>query len=106
MKILHTLVAATILRALTTLPLLPTASAQNSVAPSPEFAPLTAKYQSAMNALAEARNKAIAPLTQSYLAALAVAEQKARSAGKADEAKAATEEKDAVTAGRTLATAA
>jgi hypothetical protein len=72
----------------------------------PEFTPLTAKYHDDVKVLAEARNKALASLRQSYLTVLVAAEQRATIAGKPDEAKAVTEEKEAVTAGRTLATVA
>ena len=69
----------------------------------PEIAPLGAKYQSDLAALAATRDKAIALLRQTYLTALASAAQRATNLGKTDEAKAASDEKDAVTAGRDLA---
>jgi len=79
--------------------------AQNGTSgPPPPFAPLTAKYQSDLDALAQARSKAVAPLRQSYLSALAAEEQKATAEGKQNELKAVTDDKDALTAGRELVT--
>jgi len=59
----------------------------------PELAPLAAKYHADLDALAEARSKAVGALRQSYLAALGLAEQKATSERKPDELKAVTDEK-------------
>lgn len=82
---------------------LPTAGAQNEAAGlPPELAPLAAKYHAYLDALTQARNKAVAALRQSYLTALGLAEQKATSERKPDELKAVTDEKEAVTDGRPL----
>lgn len=81
----------------------PVSWAQNESAGLPaELAPLAAKYHADLDALAQARGKAVAALRQSYLAALGLAEQKAKGEGKPDELKAVTEEKEAVTDGRAL----
>jgi len=80
------------------------AGAQTSPAGlAPEIAPLTAKYQSDMEALSQARDKAAAQPRQTYLNALAAAQQKAASEKKQDEAKAVADEASAVTAGSKLA---
>jgi hypothetical protein len=82
---------------------LPTAWAQNEAGGlPPELAPQAAKYHADLDALAQARGKAVAALRQSYLAALGAAGQKATSEGKPDELKAVTEEKETLTAGRAL----
>jgi len=70
----------------------------------PELAPIATKYQTSLAALTDARNKAITQLQQGYLTALATAAQKATSGNKADELRAVAEEKDAIAAGRPLAT--
>jgi hypothetical protein len=81
----------------------PSAWAQNAVSGlSPELAPLAAKYQSDMDAAAQTKDQAVALLRQSYLNALAAAQQKAGSENKPDEAKAVADEKEAVTTGKTL----
>lgn len=103
-KILHTI---SFLLTFTALLGSQAASAENSaVALPPEVAPMAAKYQAGVTALAEARTKAIAQLQQVYLAALATAGQKATSRNNTDELRAVTEEKDAITAGRPLASTA
>jgi len=94
-----TMVAAT-----TVLILLPHARAQTpSGGLSPELAPLAAKYQSDLDALAQTRDKALAQVRQPYLDILTAAEQRANSEAKPDEAKAVADEKQAVIAGNTLA---
>ncbi|HEY3898685.1 MAG TPA: hypothetical protein VGM54_08740 [Chthoniobacter sp.] len=69
---------------------------------SPEIAPLAAKYQSDLTVLTGMREKALAQNRQTYLAVLASAQQRANNLGKTDEAKAASDEKDTLTAGRDL----
>jgi hypothetical protein len=68
----------------------------------PEIAPLAAKYQSDLAAVADVRDKALGQIRQTYLGALNSATQRATNLGKVDEAKAAADEKEAVTAGRNL----
>lgn len=75
----------------------------STVALPPELAPMAVKYQANAAALTEARNKAMTQAQQPYLAALTAAAQKAATGNKADEARAVTEEKEAITAGRALA---
>ncbi len=71
----------------------------------PDLAPAATKYQSAMDALAAERTKALDKLRQPYLTALAAAGQKAASENKQGEAKAAADEMAAVTAGSALSPA-
>src|SRR5258708_4997510 len=81
------------------LPGVPSAVAQNAVSGlPPDLAPAAAKYQSAMDALAAERTKALDQLRQPYLTALATAGQKATSESKQGEAKAVADETAAFTA--------
>src|SRR5947207_8784889 len=72
----------------------------------PELAPLAARYQADLAALAGTRDKAVTQFQQSYLTALTAAEQRATAGNKADELRAIVEEKVAVTAGRAVASVA
>jgi len=103
MKMPKTIAAAAISTALIALFGFPFAVAQNAADGVPaELAPLAAKYQSDLKVLAEARDKTVAPARQTYLAALATAEQKAASSQKPEESKAVGDEKTAVSAGTPL----
>jgi hypothetical protein len=105
MNTLKTIRTISILTALSALLGIQAALAENpTVALPPELAPMATKYQTSLAALTEARNKAIAQLQQVYLTALTTAAQKATTGNKADELRTVTEEKDAIAAGRTLAT--
>ena len=82
---------------------LPTAGAQNEPAAlPPELAPLAARYRTNLDALALARNKAVAALRRSYFAALDLAGQKARAESKLDELNAVNDEKETLAAGAAL----
>ena len=78
--------------------------AQNDAADlPPEIAPLAAKYQADLDALAQSKSKAMATVRQPYLTALAAVEKSATNEGKNDVLKAVTDEKEAVIAGQALA---
>ncbi len=103
MNIPKIIVAVLTLTVWVALPGLPSAGAQNAMRGlPPDLAPAATKYQSAMDALAAERTKALDQLRQPYLTALAAAGQKATSENKQGEAKAVADETAAVTAGSAM----
>jgi len=95
-----------VLAAWIALPGLPSALAQNAGSGlPPDLAPAAAQYQSAVDALAAERTKALDQLRQPYLTALAAAGQKATRENKQGEATAVVDETAAVTAGSALSPA-
>jgi len=65
----------------------------------PQLAPLAARYQTDLDALAQAHGKALAALRRSYLTALDSAAQKAKAESKLDDLKAVIDEKETLAAG-------